>query len=118
MGSEWILMIRLFGLPIFLGVGSLAVGLFLSMAGQSAAESAILAEVGTLFWQAGRLIALAGVAAALGLSLWRWWLLYLWESGKLEGGCFNCGGPMSHKDGRYGAYSKCQICGSKREGWH
>ncbi|MNR69357.1 hypothetical protein D3C85_1945410 [compost metagenome] len=52
------------------------------------------------------------------MSLWRWGLLYLWETGKLEGGCYSCGGPVSHKDGRYGPYSKCLICGSKREGWH
>ncbi|MCM2317827.1 MAG: hypothetical protein NDI93_00680 [Pseudomonas sp.] len=118
MSSEWVLLIRLFSLPLWVAFSGLIVGVLLSSAGQAATESATLAEVGKLFWQVGWLIALAGVVAALGISLWRWGLLYLWETGKLEGGCYGCGGPVSHKDGRYGPYSKCLICGSKREGWH
>ena len=118
MSSEWVLMIRLFGLPLWVAFRSLILGFLLSSAGHAAAESVIFAEAGKFLGQAGWLIASAGVVAALGMSLWRWGLLYLWESGKLEGGCYNCGGPMSHKDGRYGPYSKCLICGSKREGWH
>lgn len=60
------------------------------------------------------------VAMAAG-SLWLAWravLEWRWERGTLDGGCLNCGFVMRHLDGRYGAYSKCMRCGSKREGWH
>lgn len=51
-------------------------------------------------------------------SLYRAWLEFRWMQGALLGGCDNCGGPLRHLDGRYGTYSKCLMCGSKRKGWH
>lgn len=44
--------------------------------------------------------------------------LWRWENGELVGGCVDCGGTMQHKDGRYGHYSVCRMCSSKRNGWH
>ncbi|MNN36510.1 hypothetical protein D3C81_1504090 [compost metagenome] len=46
------------------------------------------------------------------------WQLHRWENGTLVGSCDRCGGPVSHLDGRYGAYSKCKMCGGTRSGWH
>lgn len=61
-----------------------------------------------------------GVAAAGGCfwAAWRAWLLHRWTSGELNGGCYKCSGPMRHLSGRYGDYSKCLMCGGKREGHH
>lgn len=57
-------------------------------------------------------------AVALLWAAHRVWQLWRWENGDLIGGCLSCGGPMSHMDGRYGPYSRCRMCGSKREGHH
>jgi len=46
------------------------------------------------------------------------WQLYRWENGNLVGGCDRCGGPVRHLNGRYGAYSKCKMCGGTRSGWY
>lgn len=46
------------------------------------------------------------------------WAIWRWENGERDGPCQNCGGPMSSHTGRYGDYSVCKMCGSKREGWH
>lgn len=62
---------------------------------------------------------LACAAATAAGALWlgyRAVLEWRWQRGALDGGCLNCGGPMRHLDGRYGSYSKCMMCGSKREG--
>ena len=57
---------------------------------------------------------------AIGLTwaTWNCWQLYRWETGSVVGSCTNCGGLLSHRDGRYGAYSVCKMCGAKRNGWH
>ncbi len=61
-------------------------------------------------------IALEAVAASwVALTVWKLWR---WESGGLEGGCVECGGIVRHRNGRYGPYSVCRMCGSKRSGWH
>ena len=62
--------------------------------------------------------ALAVPLVGLIWAAWRLWQMYRWEAGDLEGGCLSCGGPMSQHDGRYGPYSRCRMCGDKREGWH
>lgn len=66
-----------------------------------------------VFWVAV-MLAVGGIV----WSLYRAWLEFRWIRGELLGGCDNCGGPLRHLDGRYGAYSKCLMCGSKRKGWH
>lgn len=74
----------------------------------------ILAEAGRLLLIASARIAVAGLL----WMAWRVWLLWRWENGDLGGSCHNCAGTMSHHTGRYGDYSKCRMCGSKREGHH
>jgi hypothetical protein len=64
---------------------------------------------------------LGAVVGALLSSTWlgyRAWIDWRWERGEYDGGCDRCGGPMWQHTGRYGLYSKCQMCGAKREGWH
>lgn len=54
-------------------------------------------------------------------AVWGAWSVYLeyrWARGDLVGGCDHCGGPMRHKEGPWGDYSKCIMCGSTRSGWH
>lgn len=65
-----------------------------------------------MFWLAVGL-ALSGLT----WGIYRAWLEFRWLQGELLGGCDHCGGPVRHLDGRYGAYSKCLMCGSKRNGW-
>lgn len=57
------------------------------------------------------------VAGVLG-AIYSTWELHQWRQGKLSGGCHNCGGSTMHRSGRYGPYSICKMCGSKREGHH
>lgn len=70
---------------------------------------------------AGQVVGLTcGGLAVAGLiwMAWRVWLLHRWEKGDLDGGCNSCGGIMSHFTGKHGDYSKCKMCGSKRQGHH
>ena len=101
-------------------VGMIALGIFLAVTfGQEETPggSPVSVMLGG-FWYALRWPAMGLVIFGASFGLWRLWQLYRWESGEVDGGCLNCGGPMSHKDGRYGPYSICRMCGSKREGWH
>ena len=41
------------------------------------------------------------------------WELWQLENGKSEG-CYNCGGIVDMKNGRYGLYYKCRICNRTR----
>lgn len=70
---------------------------------------------------AKRYVSLAFALVALAGALWggyRAWLEWRWEQGMSSGGCLNCGGDMQQFEGRYGNYSKCLMCGSKRKGHH
>ncbi|MFI8744494.1 hypothetical protein ACIGKL_04980 [Pseudomonas sp. NPDC077186] len=107
--------IRLFGLPAFLMIlGLVGMAFFSSKAPATDIASAVFASVVRLLFPASAGLT---IAAALWLA-WNCWQLHRWECGDLQGGCDRCGGVMSHKDGRYGAYSVCKMCGGKREGWH
>lgn len=57
----------------------------------------------------------ASVALAAGGLLWlayTSWRLWRWASGKTgEPTCWNCGGLMGWRNGRYGPYLKCLACG-------
>tara|TARA_R110002049_G_scaffold29552_14_gene100439 strand:- start:6615 stop:6926 length:312 start_codon:yes stop_codon:yes gene_type:complete len=46
-------------------------------------------------------------------SLIQTYQLWQWKKGNTEV-CFNCGGLVTQKDGRYGAYSHCLACGKNR----
>ncbi|WP_139199064.1 hypothetical protein [Pseudomonas panipatensis] len=63
------------------------------------------------------LAATAMVAGAV-WGLWRVGVEYRWSRGLLDGGCERCDGPVRHKEGRWGPYSKCLMCGSTSKGWH
>ncbi|MFJ5295623.1 hypothetical protein ACIQAL_03725 [Pseudomonas sp. NPDC088368] len=107
--------VRLFALPISL----ITVGLIgmLICAGHDDQTTPLAAMMTTVlqvaFWAALTL-------AAIGAS-WlarNTWLLWRWESGELVGSCTTCGGVMQHRNGRWSQYSRCNMCGSTRQGWH
>ena len=108
--------LRLFAAPALLLAASLI--LSLCAASYTTGTSPVLDMLMHTF---GRLLSWAALAcfavggAWYGYNLWQ---LYRWERGDLIGGCAHCAGPMSHLSGRFGAYSKCKMCGSKRSGWH
>lgn len=77
----------------------------------------VLAGMAQVFHAIGGVLLLASLVG-VAWSAKRCWTLWKWESGDFDGGCYNCAGPMQHKDGRYGPYSVCMMCGSKREGHH
>lgn len=109
-------MLRLFAAPSALVLVSM---LAMSMLhGEPGASTDLLSSLTSHLWEMLRWPLLATFAWGILWFFLNAWRLYRWESGEADGGCINCGGPMSHKDGRYGPYSKCLICGSKREGWH
>lgn len=106
---------RLFALPVFLMlIGFIGMVLFSGPAPAGGLASALLANVGRIFFPASAALTL--VASIW--TAWNCWQLFRWERGDLQGGCNRCSGVMSHKDGRYGTYSVCKMCGGKREGWH
>lgn len=107
-------LIRLFTQPVALTIFPLIGYAFLPAPGNS---SPVLAGIAQVFHSIGGVLLLASlIGVAWGAK--RCWMLWKWESGDLDGGCYNCAGPMQHKDGRYGPYSVCIMCGSKREGHH
>jgi len=107
-------LVRLFAQPVALTLFPLVGYAFLPNPGSS---SLVLAGIAPVFHSIGGVLLLASLTGAAWVA-WRLWLLWKWESGDLDGGCYHCAGPMRHKEGRYGPYSICMMCGSKREGHH
>ncbi|MNZ55669.1 hypothetical protein D3C78_736010 [compost metagenome] len=107
--------LRLYGLPAFLLLLGLAgVALIDPSAPPASQIEQVIAPIKRIVFLGAA--ALAAVSAVW--CLWRAGLEYRWSRGALDGGCHNCSGPMRHFDGRYGPYSKCLMCESKRKGWH
>ena len=105
---------RLFAVPLATTIIPLIGYAILPDPGNS---SPLLAGMAQVFQPVGKVLLLASLPGAAWVA-WRCGLVWKWESGDLDGGCYNCAGPMQHKDGRYGPYSVCLMCGSKREGCH
>jgi hypothetical protein len=107
--------VRLFALPIlFSTVGLIGMLICAGHDDQSTPLAAMVTGVLQIaFWPA---FALALIGASLLAR--NTWLLWRWESGELIGSCTKCGGVMQHRDGRWSQYSRCNMCGSTRQGWH
>lgn len=104
--------LRLFTQPGLLTLGGILGMLLLDPNGPAEGVTAILAQI-------QRIMALVAAGAAFVGSIWlayRAWLAWRWETGSLEGGCSRCSGVMRHLGGKYADYSKCLMCGLKREG--
>jgi hypothetical protein len=105
--------LRFYGPPGILLLIGMAGLLLIDPSGKGASGLSLIALPFSQFLFYG-----AGVITMFGL-LWlgyRAWLEWRWERGELDGGCMKCGGVVKHHDGRYGAYSKCMMCGAKRKG--
>jgi len=107
--------VRLFALPIlFSTVGLIGMLICAGHGDRNTPLAAMMTGVLQIaFWPALAL-ALLGVSW-LARNIW---LLWRWQNGEVIGGCTTCGGVMRHEDGRWSQYSRCNICGSKRQGWH
>lgn len=106
---------RLYTLPGLLALFGVGVLLLIDSSAESTGQfDQMIAPLKRgIFWMAAGLT-LVGLAWAF----YRAWLEFRWMQGQLLCGCANCGGPVRHLDGRYGPYSKCLMCGGKRNGWH
>lgn len=105
--------VRLFALPIlFSTVGLIRM---LICAGDDDQRTPLATMVPRIlqiaFWPS---FALALIGASLLAR--NTWLLWRWESGELIGSFTRCGGVMQHRDGRRSQYSRCNMCGSTRQG--
>ena len=101
--------VRVLALP----VGCVLLGLFFGLIAGAAKDSLYLAS-------AAGYLAVGGFTLAAGGLLWSAWSLFQmerWENGAVIGTCPKCGGAESNLDGKYGPYSRCKMCGAKREGW-
>ena len=63
------------------------------------------------FWNISRWVAIAIITGGLGWFLVRTYALWKWHQGKARTICPNCGGMVSHRNGRYGPYIHCLACG-------
>lgn len=107
---------RLFAAPVSLVLISFFVSLTIGSytSGSNPILDAMMRTIGpALAWGS-----LAGLIAGGGWYGFNLWQLHRWENGNLEGGCDRCSGPVRHLNGRYGAYSKCKMCGGTRSDWH
>lgn len=105
--------LRFFGGPVCVTVVGLAGMAFVDQVTDIQGSFAVMVhQVATVAF----LGMLAIFALGIAWTMRRGWLLYRLQRGDLVGNCQSCAGPMAHHSGRYGAYSKCLICGSKREG--
>ncbi|WP_425914578.1 hypothetical protein [Pseudomonas sp. GWSMS-1] len=105
--------LRLFGLPTFITLMGIAGMVLLSEPAEAVSiASSAFSPVANVLFPVSAALAFTGL---VWLS-WSLWQLYRWKNGNLVGECHNCGGVMSHKDGRYGTYRVCKMCGAKREG--
>jgi hypothetical protein len=59
------------------------------------------------------LVLLGSVLIATLLALYQIYILWQWERGATNC-CFNCGGIVSQKYGRYGPYLHCLACGKNK----
>jgi len=107
-------LIRLFVAPAALAICPM---IGIAVLPNPAKLSPMLAGMAQIFVSMNLILALVS-SAGLAWVVWRCWILWKWESGQRDGGCYSCAGPMHHKNGRYGPYSVCLMCGSKREGHH
>ncbi|WP_141124109.1 hypothetical protein [Pseudomonas marincola] len=108
--------IQLFAGPVIVIFGVMVAMWALSSGANS--ESKMVANIARGIWDMARWPLLAACVGGVVWFLWRAWQLYRWETGALDGGCMNCAGTMSHRSGKHGDYSVCNMCGSKREGHH
>lgn len=107
--------IRLFALPTFISVAGV-VGMLICVGhdDQSTPIATMMSGfLQILFWPAA-VLSLGGIAWLVRNT----WQLWCWQNGELIGSCNQCGGVMQHKDGRWSQYSRCNMCGSTRQGWH
>lgn len=51
---------------------------------------------------------------ALLVFIWQTYRLWQFENGKIDNCCHVCGGIVSEKHGRWGAYYKCLACSNNR----
>jgi hypothetical protein len=107
--------VRLLALPILFSAVGL-IGMLICSGDDDRSTPLAAMMIGVLqiaFWPALAL-ALIGVSG-LARNIW---LLWRWENGEPIGNCTECGGVMQRRDGRWSQYSRCNMCGSKRQGWH
>ncbi|WP_330113950.1 hypothetical protein SA496_14350 [Pseudomonas sp. JS3066] len=107
--------VRLYGLPVFLTLMGLAGMLLIGL------SSPATTPIDHVLAPLKRAAFLGAAGFAVVGAIW-WarnaWLKYRWIRGELDGGCHHCGGVMRQLKGRWGAYSKCLMCGNTRKGWH
>ncbi|MHB9798447.1 hypothetical protein ACYCAX_11615 [Pseudomonas sp. MT3] len=105
--------LRLNGRPVTLLLAGLAGAILIDPIASAPYEQISLPFKRALYFGALSMTAIGALWCS-----WNAWLEYRWSRGELNGGCDDCGGHVRHLSGRYGAYSKCLMCGSKRNGWH
>ena len=107
--------VRLFASPIILTAAGL-MGVLICVGHDDQSTPMAIMMFGflqILFWPAA-VLSLGGIAWLARNT----WLLWRWENGELIGSCTKCDGVMQHRDGRWSQYSRCNMCGSTRQGWH
>ena len=90
------------------------------LVGGAFVAAGVKAKDALLLQGAAPYLAYGGLAVAVSGFLWMSWALFQmerWENGSVVGTCPNCGGAESNFEGKHGPYSRCKMCGAKREGW-
>jgi hypothetical protein len=110
----YLMLLRVFVLPAMLLLGSLASAILLSwFIPDQFSKSELLTPLAKLikdnssYVSGGLLLAAAVCSIVPGWRLWQW----RQQKGDL---CHMCGGIMDHKNGRWGPYLHCLVCGNNR----
>jgi len=109
------LLFRLFALPAFLLVLS-PVGLhfFGAFVPGWLSGSLVLEGLGGSSRAAAPWIGAGLLLAALVMFTVSFYRLWRWSQGSSDS-CFNCGGIVDHRHGRYGPYKHCLACGKNQQ---
>lgn len=103
--------IRYLMLPVFLLISGLCINIYSYYVHEKMAQNVffnILNELAYYFSLFGLLV----MTLSILILFWRTFILWKWESGNIDNCCQVCGGIVSEKHGRWGAYYKCLACGN------
>ncbi len=112
-----IVLIRMFLRPLFFWLVALSLFLYLRVfVADLLSDSTYL--IGLTEVVRSKAVWIASIPFTIGALLFvqRLQLLYWWSSDENQG-CDSCGAPQDEKNGRYGPYRKCFLCGATKSGW-
>lgn len=109
------MLIRLYSGPMILIFVAVFIALFLGYYIPSQfSDSLIFSKLADKASSVAPVVFIGILSLGILWAFFQTFILCRWYQGKSEA-CYNCGGPIKQKIGRYGAYFQCYGCGKRRK---